>query len=317
MSDWMVLTNFSLGIVGMTLTFLGLILSILFRPVERWTRGFFIVNFSILFGYSVSIVSGYWAVMRHDAPLIKISIFIESLSSSLIMPLLTRYLMRLCGENRYKTPQYLLILSLWTVYFVLLVYNQFSGAFYYISTDGIYHRGPLYPLLLLPPAIIMLLNLIFLFWKRKYLSRNQQKAISSYFAFPLAGMLFQMYFYGLLSVGFGTLLGALTMFVFILGEQLELAISQAEENARKEFGIRVLQMRPHFIYNVMTSIYYLVDSDPAEAKEALQNFQTYLHQNFSAVVKTEMIPFEDELRHTRAFLAVEQTRFGSQLKSRL
>ena len=103
------------------------------------------------------------------------------------------------------------------------------------------------------------------------------------------------------------------MFVFILADQSDIAVRQAQENAEKEFGLKVLQMRPHFIYNVMTSIYYLVDTDPRAAKDAIRDFSKYLHQNFSAVVKTENIPFEEELAHTQAYLAIEKMRFGDRL----
>lgn len=63
----------------------------------------------------------------------------------------------------------------------------------------------------------------------------------------------------------------------------------------------------------MTSIYYLVDTDPQAAKGAIRDFSKYLHQNFNTVVKSESVPFEEELAHTQAYLAIEKTRFGDRL----
>ena len=71
----------------------------------------------------------------------------------------------------------------------------------------------------------------------------------------------------------------------------------------------VLQMRPHFIYNTMTGIYYLCDQDPQKAKQVTLDFTTYLRKNFTAIASEEPIPFTSELEHTRAYLAVEQAQY--------
>ena len=314
MIDWMDLVNFAMGVAGLVLTSLGLILSIACRPLERWTRGYFIAIFSVLIVYTAAVTIDNFALIYGNAFLLKPVVFIESLASSLLMPMLTIYLLRLCRETWLKSPLFIGVMALWTLYFALLFYTQFTTVIYFIGADGVYQRGPLYPLLLVPPAAIMLLNLIGLFRRWRKLTVRQRRALLIYIAMPLAGMVGQMVFYGLLLVTCGTIAGALAMFVFILSEQTDLAVRHARENAEKEFGLKVLQMRPHFIYNTMTSIYYMVDIDSEGAKTAIRDFSKYLHQNFSAVVKTEQVPFEEELAHTRAYLAVERARFGDRLE---
>ena len=313
MIDWTALANFAIGAAGSVLTSLGIILAIVYRPVERWTRSFFILTFFIMFICSSAVTVDCYAVIYHHVTLIKPMIFIESLTSSLLMPLLTVYLIKLCGESWHHSPLFITVIGLWIVYIVLLVYTQFTTIIYSVSTSGVYSRGPLYPLLLVPPAGIMLLNLVGLFRRQNRLTVKHRQALFVYMAVPLAALILQMFFYGLLLVSFGAILGAYVMFVFILSEQTDIAVRQAKENAEKEFGLKVLQMRPHFIYNVMTSIYYLVDTDSQAAKDAILSFSKYLHQNFNAVVKTENIPFEEELAHVQTYLAIEKMRFGDQL----
>ena len=257
----------------------------------------------------------YYAHIYRHAALIKPLIFIESITSALMMPLLSVYMLKLSGENWRKSPLFAAVMTLLTAYFALLIYTQFSSAIYTVS-DGVYSRGPLYPLLLVPPAAILVLNLFGLSRRRNRFSKRQQQALLVYMAAPLASIVIQMFSYGVLLVSLGTLVGAYVMFIFILTEQTDIAVRQARENAEKEFGLKVLQMRPHFIYNAMTSIYYLVDTDPEAAKGAIRDFSQYLHRNFSAVVKTENVPFEEELAHTRAYLAIEKTRFGERLDVR-
>ena len=86
-------------------------------------------------------------------------------------------------------------------------------------------------------------------------------------------------------------------------------MKQQREIATQRADIMVLQMRPHFIYNTMTSIYYLCDQDPEKAKQVTLDFTTYLRKNFTAIASEDTIPFSEELEHTRAYLAVEQVQF--------
>ncbi|MBR1568955.1 MAG: histidine kinase, partial [Lachnospiraceae bacterium] len=78
-------------------------------------------------------------------------------------------------------------------------------------------------------------------------------------------------------------------------------------------SITVLEMRPHFIYNTMTSIYYLCKQDPDKAQQVILNFNNYLRKNFTAIVKENTIPFHEELEHTQAYLAVEQVRYENMI----
>ena len=99
----------------------------------------------------------------------------------------------------------------------------------------------------------------------------------------------------------------------IAKQQHEIAKQQLEI-ANQRASIIVLQMRPHFIYNTLTSIYCLCSDNPALAQQIVMDFTTYLRKNFAAVASEGPIPFSSELEHTRAYLAVEQARFSSSLR---
>ena len=43
------------------------------------------------------------------------------------------------------------------------------------------------------------------------------------------------------------------------------------------------------------------------------DFTNYLRKNFTAIASEELIPFSEELEHTRAYLAVEQAQFSDSL----
>jgi len=88
---------------------------------------------------------------------------------------------------------------------------------------------------------------------------------------------------------------------------------QKEEALRQRAQVAVLQMRPHFIYNTLMSIYYLCAQDPIKAQQVILDFSRYLQGRFTAIANEGTIPFSEELEHTRAYLAVEQARFEGRL----
>jgi LytS/YehU family sensor histidine kinase len=108
-------------------------------------------------------------------------------------------------------------------------------------------------------------------------------------------------------------ISALSMYSLILSDQVEQDLNRQREIANQRTSIMVLQMRPHFIYNTMTSIYCLCDQNPKLARQVIMDFTTYLRKNFTAVASAEPIPFTSELEHTRAYLAVEQAQYEDSL----
>jgi len=310
------LVNFSFAVTGLTIVLLGLFLSLSLSYLESWTRRFFIALFSIAAVYILSDIVSQISLLflgPDYALLSRITVFCESLFSSFMMPVMTAFMLRCSGERRKRTPLFASMVTLWLVYAALLVFTQFTTEIYTVTPDNVYRRGPLYSILLVPPAVMMALNCAALFLRRGGMNKRQRLAFAIYLALPLCGMLLQMASYGLLMIVITTSLALMIMFIFMLMDQVNHSIRQQHENAAQQASIAVLQMRPHFIYNTLMSIYYLCKQDAEEAQQVILDFSSYLRKNFTAVAKEETIPFPDEVEHTRAYLAVEQARFRDRL----
>ena len=312
--------NFAAAISGLIIAVLGLLFTLSLSYLNHTLRRFFIVLFSLVTAYvasdflsQVSLVflgPGY-------ALLSKIAIFCESLFSSMLMPVLTMFILQCSGERRRRTPLFSSVFTLWLVYVVLLMFTQFTTQIYTITPENVYQRGPWYFILLIPPAAMTVINCFVLYFRRKNLSQRQCLAFSLYLVIPLICMLIQMFSYGLLMIVIGTTVSAIILFSFILSDHINQEIRQREENAAQRASIFVLQMRPHFIYNTLTSIYYLCKQDTDQAQQVILDFTNYLRKNFSAIAKEDMIPFSEEMEHTKAYLAVEQVRFRDGLTVRV
>ena len=316
MNSWIDLTNFGIAVAGMMVVLSGLLMSILSRYQEKWNRKYFIRLFSLLIAYvGCDLLSQISLVMlgAPAAPLSRIAVFGESIFSSLLMPMLTIYLLRSTGEDWRKSALLTAVGALWLVYFALLAVTQFTTVFYTVTPDNVYRRGPWYPVLLIPPVLLMLLNLLALWRRRAKLTRRKRLAFALYLLIPMGCMLVQMLSYGLLMIVIGSCVAAFFMFLFNLRDQQDRYTAQQREIADQRASILVLQMRPHFIYNTLMSIYSLCNLDPRKARQVTMDFTNYLRKNFTAVASAEPIPFTSELEHTRAYLAVEQAQYEDSL----
>ncbi|HMM46902.1 MAG TPA: histidine kinase [Thiobacillaceae bacterium] len=112
----------------------------------------------------------------------------------------------------------------------------------------------------------------------------------------------------LLSVmAFALLLGALLLGYFNLRAR---ALSPAITEARLE--ALQARIRPHFLFNSLNAVLSLVRSDPRRAEHALENMADL----FRAVMRntSQLVPLEDEVALTRAYLELEQLRLGERLR---
>ena len=313
--SWIDLVNFAFPVIGLTVVLLGLLMNTTASYMYWESRRFFFVLFSLLALYIASdlVELTFMQLGPGYAVFSRWALFLESFFSSLLMPLLTQFLLRCCRMDWRESRLVKIVAVLWLVYFCVLVAAQFTTAIYYYTDDNVYHRGPWYPLLLIPPVLLMAVNLFALYKMRDRLLSWQRTAFCVYLVAPLIAMLIQMCVYGLLTIVIATAIASMVMFLAFYREQVELYIRTQEENARQRASIMVLQMRPHFIYNTMLSIYYLCREDAEKAQRVILDFTAYLRRNFTALAQTETIPFTEELEHTRAYLAVEQVRFENQL----
>ena len=75
-----------------------------------------------------------------------------------------------------------------------------------------------------------------------------------------------------------------------------------------EQKLRLLQdqIRPHFIYNSLAVIRSLIKRDSDKAIKCVDDFSEYLRMNLEAMRTDMLIPFREELKSIKAYIALEQ-----------
>ena len=88
--------------------------------------------------------------------------------------------------------------------------------------------------------------------------------------------------------------------------RLQERMISAEQKALKA------QITPHFLFNSLNSVVQMIDSEPGEARDVVQNLAD-LYRYILSSTKKNFVPLEDEIESIRNYLAVEKARFGSRL----
>ncbi|MBR1486150.1 MAG: histidine kinase [Synergistaceae bacterium] len=303
-------------ILGATLllSVTGLWFTAIMPGIDRWSKRFFRSLFIVfillnIVGFSDTITYSYPVPMW----MMYLMIILETVLLSLAPLMMTAYLIHCCGEKVFSNKLFHAVLALWGIFIALLAISPFTEIFYYFTPDGKYYRGSWYPVLLVPMIMAMLLTVAGMILWRKRLSH---KAFMSFLItlLPMTGVLIVDMFieiYPLIDICI--VISALSMYSLIVSDQIEQDLHRQREIANQRASIMVLQMRPHFIYNTMTSIYCLCAQNPKLARQVIMDFTTYLRKNFTAIASAEPIPFSSELEHTRAYLAVEQAQYEESL----
>ncbi|WP_420489230.1 histidine kinase [Neobacillus niacini] len=101
----------------------------------------------------------------------------------------------------------------------------------------------------------------------------------------------------------------------LLSNQLELAEADKFYQLAKAAEIKALQAQisPHFLFNTLNTILSLVRVDQDKARKLLVSLSHFLRQNLSVTTQS-VTTLQQELKHVKAYLAIEEARFEDKLK---
>ena len=194
---------------------------------------------------------------------------------------------------------------------ILQIITVFTDWMIVIDASNRYTHGVLYPAYIACYAAIIVMVLVtFGLYSRGFRRRNMI-SLHAIVTFGVVCIAVQEISSSQIRISYlGVTICAVLLFIHFT----EYAQQKSDEEiARQHANILVLQMRPHFIYNTMTSIYHLCAQDAEKAQQVTLDFTEYLRRNLTAITQEGTIPFIEELEHARAYLDVEKVRFEDKL----
>ena len=197
------------------------------------------------------------------------------------------------------------------VFVIFDIINVFTGTFF-TAINGVYTRCN-FMLLSHGYQFIVFAMIIVITFINKHLTRREKVAFLLYCALPMIAIILQNRFKGYAIAYASIIVATEVLFTFLNAQKNYVIAEEKEKNKDAQIKIMLSQIQPHFIYNALSSISVLIEVDPEKAQTALDNFTEYLRHNLSSLTETKLIPFEDELKHIKSYIALEKMRFGDRL----
>ena len=160
---------------------------------------------------------------------------------------------------------------------------------YFYAENGNYMRSK-YMITSQGYQLYILVVVLFVSIFNKKINLREKIAFSSYCILPLIAALLQNAFAGY-AISYATIVIAVEILFFFVNVQKNIDLAKEEEK-NKEAQIRIMlsQIKPHFIYNSLSSISTLITIDPDRAQQSLDEFTDYLRAK-----KLEKLRFNDRL----------------------
>ena len=114
-------------------------------------------------------------------------------------------------------------------------------------------------------------------------------------------------------VNLATLASLLVLYANFYSEQNRRFLQQELELQNARSVLVLSQIQPHFLFNSLAVVMDLCDTDPKEAKAALQELSDYLHFKITAMSSSYMVSFDEDIEYVQNYLKLEKRRFGDRL----
>lgn len=89
--------------------------------------------------------------------------------------------------------------------------------------------------------------------------------------------------------------------------------AEFQDSIRKELSFLQAQIKPHFLYNALSTVVAMCYTEPEKAAETLVELSRYLRLTFEVSGEQVFVPLRQELELIEAYVAIEKARFGNRI----
>jgi len=287
---------------------------------ESVTMTAFLISMAVLLGADVFA----WMFRGGTGPAawagVRVSNFLVFLCSYICLGFSAALIMRFAGREPGKDLLFAGVEAVAITGALCSVLNLFLPIFYRIGEDNIYRRDEYFWLSQVLGIIGLFLMAALLYRHRNSVRKGFFISMAIYIAAPLAALFLSLRHYGISYTNIAFILSIMFSFVEHMYYQTVRSLGRREslllrERELENMRIRIVlsQIQPHFIFNVLNTIYYLCGKDVKEAQEAISIFSEYLRANMAALRQDELVPVSREMSFVEKYLWLEKLRFEEDL----
>lgn len=197
---------------------------------------------------------------------------------------------------------------------VLITATLGAPLLYYFDSSNLYHRAPGFVVL----NVLTLFQLALIFCavvkNRARFEKTGFVCLLAVIVLPVVAVFIQNFIYGYSLANLATTVAVIIFFLNSLHSHANLVQAQKTTLLDLQTKIALSQIKPHFLYNALNSIYALCSLDVAKGRKAITDLSDYLRENIDSIESAAPVPFRRELSHIKTYLDIEALRFSQHLR---
>jgi|GEM_PF-4840448 len=199
----------------------------------------------------------------------------------------------------------MMIISL--AYILIVICNSIGRYLFYITEEGIYTRGDLYVITWIMPILLVLICVFRTVYDR--MPVGERISLLAYPVLPLLTAVFQLFFPRIHLMTVMTSISIAFLYTnFYTKKELEVETLETELILSR-LRMTQMQIKPHLLYNTLTTMAGLCDVDPKKTQDMIYSLADYMRDGFTDIEKPTMHPLRDELEQLDRYLFIEKMRF--------
>ncbi len=199
------------------------------------------------------------------------------------------------------------------IYVGIMLIDIFYPLIYSLENDR-YIFGNYYMIQDVMFAGVFLGMLFVLIYYRDYLRKEVIISFTIMLVAPTIAFVIRRVFGGIDFMEFAVTISVFILSLFVETRQVVKYMQREEELSKLHSQLILSQLRPHFLYNALSSISQLCKYDPEQASVMTDNFNEFLTKNLRDIMQSEPLAFEQELKYIQSYVAIEKMRFGEDLR---
>lgn len=198
------------------------------------------------------------------------------------------------------------------VYLVMILTSPFTDAIFTIDAGGYYQEGILKGVSFILDPVVMVVVIILTLRYRKTMKVKGILYLVSIGVLTIPTMILWDVWYPEPEYMMMTLY-FIMVFLLFHKEMTILLVKKEKEMAESKITTAISQIQPHFIFNSLSTIKFLVKKDQMEALEAIDEFSDYLRGSMDSLTRKCCVPFSEELELVNHYMYLEKKRFGDKI----
>lgn len=210
----------------------------------------------------------------------------------------------------YKSVKMISLVS--GVYLVLVAISTCNGMIFKVDSQGRFMDGALFWITWIFDPLLLLIGMVLIIYYRYFLGKIAIFSLIGFGTLFFMTMVLQPIWYPVPEL-LMTTLSLILVYMFCYGEQTRQLAEKEKKIVQNQINVAISQIQPHFLYNTLSTIAQLCNTDPETAGKVTVKFAKYLRTNLENMDDSTPVEFHKELEHVKTYLWIEKIRFQEDL----